>query len=207
MFPVPASPVLGGEGLLLAVCVDQALDELVDVARLGQLPFGQLVAQLGLGEALVALAGLVMSLPGLPALGEAGLACPLLVGLLAGGPLGRRRLSRTISPTDSALSHEVTGRPHPLDGEAAVDAYRALHEIEVPFNGRDQVDLRKPGKPASQGPRALRPEIGGLVHRAARSARRGAVLPGHARHVFSSHFVEYAYYIKQVRTKASGGPG
>ncbi len=51
-----------------------------------------------------------MSLPGLPALGEAGLACPLLVGLLAGGPLGRRRLSRTISPTDSALSHEVTGR-------------------------------------------------------------------------------------------------
>jgi hypothetical protein len=56
---------------LLAVCLDQALDELVDVARLGQLPFGQLAAQLGLGQALVALAGPVMSLPGLPALGEA----------------------------------------------------------------------------------------------------------------------------------------
>src|SRR5690348_4647414 len=74
--------VLGEAGLLLAVCLDQALDELVDVARLGQLPFGQLVAQLGLGEAFVALAGLVVSLPGLPALGEAGLACPLPLGLL-----------------------------------------------------------------------------------------------------------------------------
>ena len=36
---------------------------------------------------------------------------------------------------------------HPLGGEAAVDAYRPLHEIEVPFNGRDQVDLRQPRKP------------------------------------------------------------
>src|SRR6185437_12198323 len=86
-------------------------------------------------------------------------------------------------------------RPRPLDGEAAVDVYRLLHEIEVPFNGRDQVDLRQPGKPVGQGPRALRPEIGGLVHRTAGSARRGAVLPGHARHVFSLHLVEYANYI------------
>ena len=131
--------------MLLAVYLGQALDELVEVARLGQVPFGQLAAQLGLGQVLVALAGLVMSPPGLLALGGAGLACPLLVGLLAGGPLGRRRLSHTISPTDSALAHEVTGRPHPLDGEAAVDAYRPLHGIEVPFNGRDQVDLRQPG--------------------------------------------------------------
>ena len=100
-----------------------------------------------------------MNLPGLPALGEAGLACPLLVGLLAGGPLGRRRLSRTISPTDSALSHEVTGRlgrsraisdglpaaPTHLMVRRRFDAYCPLHEIEVPFNGRDQVDLRQPG--------------------------------------------------------------
>ena len=132
-----------GPDLLLAVCLGQALDELVDAARLGQLPFGQLAAQLGPWSGPVALTGLVMSLPGLLALGEAGLACPLFVGLLglvAGGPLGRLGLSRTMSPTDSALSHEVTGRPHPLDGEAAVDAYRPLHEIEVPFNGRDQVD-------------------------------------------------------------------
>jgi hypothetical protein len=49
---------VGGAGLLLAVCLYQALDELVDVARLGQLPFGQLAAQLGLDQALVALADL-----------------------------------------------------------------------------------------------------------------------------------------------------
>jgi len=79
---VPASQCWAGTGFLLAVCLDQALDELLDVARLGQLPFGQLVAQLGLGEALVSLASLVMSLPGLAALGEAGLARPLLLGQL-----------------------------------------------------------------------------------------------------------------------------
>jgi hypothetical protein len=61
--------VAGRAGGLLAACLDQPLDELVDVARLGQVPLGELVAQLGLGQALLALAGLVMGLPGLLALG------------------------------------------------------------------------------------------------------------------------------------------
>src|SRR6266487_3685878 len=86
--------VLWVVGALLAVCLDEALDELVDVARLGQVPLGQQVAQLGLGQAFVARAGPCVSLPGVLALGLAGLACQLLLGLvglrglLAGGPLG-----------------------------------------------------------------------------------------------------------------------
>jgi hypothetical protein len=47
----------GRPGGLLAVCLDQAL-VLVGVARLGQVPRGEMVAQLGLGQALVALAAL-----------------------------------------------------------------------------------------------------------------------------------------------------
>src|SRR5438034_548906 len=74
-------------GSLLAVCLDQALGEVVDGARLGQVPLGEPVAQLGLGQALVALAGLVMGLPGLLALGLAGLTCALLLGLLGLGGL------------------------------------------------------------------------------------------------------------------------
>jgi hypothetical protein len=75
-------------------------------------------------------------------------------------------LSRTRLPADSARLRTISDSaflPHPLDGEAAVDVYRPLREIEVAFNGRDQVDLRQPGKPVSQGLRTLRPEIGGLV--------------------------------------------
>src|SRR5205823_6245519 len=74
-------------GALPAVCLDETLDELIDVARLGQIPLGQQVAQLGLGQAVVAAAGPLVSPPGLRALGLAGLACPLLLsllGLLAG---------------------------------------------------------------------------------------------------------------------------
>ena len=67
---------------LLAVCLDQALHEFVDVARLGQVALVQLIAQLGLGQALVALAGLVVGVPGLLALGLAGLAGQLLLRLL-----------------------------------------------------------------------------------------------------------------------------
>ena len=62
--PAPASSVCAGRGgLLPAVCLDQALDELVDGAGLGQVTLVQQVAQLGLGLALVALAGLLVSLP------------------------------------------------------------------------------------------------------------------------------------------------
>jgi hypothetical protein len=108
-------------GALPAVGLDEALDEFVDVARLGQVPLGQQVAQFGLGQAFVALAGPCVSLPGVLALSVAGLACQLLLGLLglrgllAGGPLGvlsllagdvtgRLGLSRTMSPADSACS-------------------------------------------------------------------------------------------------------
>jgi len=48
----------GRPGGLLAVCLDQAPGELAGVARLGQVPRGEMVAQLGLGQALVALAAL-----------------------------------------------------------------------------------------------------------------------------------------------------
>src|SRR5437660_2395765 len=102
-----------GQRGLLAVCFDQALHELVDVARLGQLALVQQVAQLGLGQALVALAGLVMGVPGLLALGLASLAGQLLLGLLgqfgllAGGLLGLAGL----------LVHEVAGRPGLLTDE------------------------------------------------------------------------------------------
>jgi hypothetical protein len=69
-----------------------------------------------------------MSLPGLlSALGEAGLACLLLVGLLgllAGGPLGRLGLSRTMSPTDSALSR--TRLPPVLTGQRSALRRSAL---------------------------------------------------------------------------------
>src|SRR5580704_5092932 len=85
----------GGQRDLLAVCLDQALHELIDVARLGQVALTKLVAQLGLGQAFVALAGLVMGVPGLLALGLASLAGQFLLGLL--GLVG-------------LLVHEVAGR-------------------------------------------------------------------------------------------------
>src|SRR5580704_12955161 len=72
----------GRAAWLLAVRLDQALHEFVDGARLGQVALVQQVAQLGLGQALIALAGLVMGVPGLLALGLAGLAGQLLLGLL-----------------------------------------------------------------------------------------------------------------------------
>ena len=56
-----------------------------------------------------------MSLPGLPALGEAGLACPLLLGLLAGGPLGRLGLvTHDVAGRLGLFAHEVTGRLGPV---------------------------------------------------------------------------------------------
>jgi hypothetical protein len=53
---------------------DQPVDELVDVAGLGQTPLGQLVDQLGLGQSLVPLARLLTLLPGRGPLGPLGLA-------------------------------------------------------------------------------------------------------------------------------------
>src|SRR6476660_8082439 len=61
---------------LLAVGAHEALDEVLDVARLGQAPAGKLIRQLGLGQTLVGFAGLQLGLLGffpLDALGFAGL--------------------------------------------------------------------------------------------------------------------------------------
>src|SRR5450631_1740744 len=107
----------GRPGGLLAVSLDQALEELVDVAGLGQVARGELVAQLGLGLALVALAGLVMGLPGLLALGLAGLSCAFLpgllglFGLLADGLLGLGGLLvHDVADRRGHLPHDVSGR-------------------------------------------------------------------------------------------------
>src|SRR3954471_20509099 len=69
---------------LLGVVLDEALDELIDGAGLGQAALAGLVGQLVLGQALVALAGLVVGLLGLLPLGPRG-----LPGLLPLGLLGR----------------------------------------------------------------------------------------------------------------------
>src|SRR6478672_11930590 len=60
----------------------------------------------------------------------------------------------------------------------AVDVYRPLHQIEVAFNCRDQIDPRRPGNQVRDGPRASRPEAGGLSRSIARAARRCSVLHG-----------------------------
>src|SRR3954454_22960678 len=76
---------------LLGVVGDQAVDELVNGAGLGQVPLAGLVGQFGPGEALVTLAGLVLGLLALLPLGLGSIAglLPLgLLGLLTGLTLG-----------------------------------------------------------------------------------------------------------------------
>src|SRR4051794_4132595 len=76
---------------LLGVVGDQAVDELINGAGLGQVPLARLVGQLNLGEALVTLTGLVLGLLALLPLGLGSIAglLPLgLLGLLAGLTLG-----------------------------------------------------------------------------------------------------------------------
>src|SRR6201986_4770614 len=80
---------------LLAVCLDQALHELVDIARLGQVALVQQVAQLGLGQTLVALAGLVMGVPG---------CLRALRACSCAKSRADSACSRTRPPTDSACS-------------------------------------------------------------------------------------------------------
>src|SRR6478735_8627970 len=59
---------------LLAVGADETLDEVPDVAGLGQPALGQLIRQLCLGQTLVCLAGLLLGLLGFLALDALGLA-------------------------------------------------------------------------------------------------------------------------------------
>jgi hypothetical protein len=96
----------GRPGGLLAVVLDEALEELVDVARLGQVPRGELVAQAGCGQALVALAGLVMGLPGLLVLGLSGLtrSCSALAACTCTTWPTDAGISRATSAADSAWS-------------------------------------------------------------------------------------------------------
>jgi hypothetical protein len=85
--------------------------------------FGQLVAELGLGPAFVAFAGLLVSPSGLLALGLAGLTGQLLLGLFQCCPLGllslfthdgtgRLGLSRAGSLADSVFSRTTPDRDH-----------------------------------------------------------------------------------------------
>ena len=215
---------VGGAGFLLAVCLDQALDQLVDVARLGQLPSGQPVAQLGLGEALVALAGLVMSLPGLLALGEAGLAsrsfsaCSACCGRSARPTRpcharcrGDSALSRTRLPTDSARSRTSS------DSVPAVPAnLMVMRRLMLPSPARNRSSVQRPGSGRSAAAReagqsgSARPAFQkSAVLSIALRARLVAELYCLVMLVMYSLFTlsNFAYYIKQVRTKVSGGPG
>src|SRR6185437_7049945 len=81
-----------------------------------------------------------------------------------------------------------------------------LHELEVALDYRDQVDLRQARKHAiAQALRALGPEVGDLLDRAGRLARRSAVALGGAGHMYvllRSNRIQYfrircANYIKQ----------
>src|SRR3954467_10685020 len=67
---------------LLGVVLDQAGDELVDRAGLGQVALAGLVGELGLVQALVARTGVVLSLLVLEPLGLGGLGADLALGLL-----------------------------------------------------------------------------------------------------------------------------
>src|SRR5689334_5942781 len=168
-----------------------------------------------------------MGAPGLLAVGLASLAGQLLLGLLdllcllAGGLLGLAGL----------LVYEVAGRAGlladqpahglglladgagqrsrclgPTESEVPADVYRPLHELEVALDYRDQVDLRQARKHViAQAPRALGPEVGDLLGRAGRLARRSAVALGGAGHMYAllrsnriQYFrIRYANYIKQ----------
>src|ERR1700733_15627644 len=182
------------KGRLLAVVrLDEPLDELVDVARLGQATLGQQVAELGLGQALVALAGHRLSLPRLLTLDLGGLTGkfmrrPLgvlvrglfgLGGLGPGGLVGRLGL----------LAHRTGQRGRglsPPNGEAAVQVYRALHQVEIALDGRDEIYLRHLGKAVRQRPRTLAPEVSGLLGRGSGLVSSSAVLPGQGVHIYSS---------------------
>src|ERR1700753_1137126 len=88
MMPAPSSAGYrhhrcdGWTARLLAVRLDEALDEVVDGAGVGEVALLELVAQLGLGLALVTLAGAVVGALSLLALDLAGLAGQVLPGLL-----------------------------------------------------------------------------------------------------------------------------
>src|SRR5664279_3158144 len=101
----PGTGVVEKRGGLLAVGAHEPLDQVLDVARLGQATPGQLVGQFGLTQSFVRLAGLFLGLlgffplnaPGLAGLGLLGLFGFLgllalgllgLIGLLLGGLLG-----------------------------------------------------------------------------------------------------------------------
>src|SRR6185295_15535690 len=133
--------------------------------------------------------------PGLLAVGLASLAGQLLLGLddllglLAGGLLGLAGLLVYELAGRAGLLADGAGQRSlclgPAESEVPADVYRPLHELEVALDYRDQVDLRQARKHViAQAPRALGPEVGDLLDRAGRLARRGAVALGGAGHMY-----------------------
>src|SRR3954453_17926471 len=158
-----AGPITTPRGLLAVVrgvVLDEALDELVDGAGLGQAALAGLVGQLVLGQALVALTGLVVGLLALPR-GLPGLLPLSLLGRLTGlglDPLRLRSLvaGRPLEGVDAAaggvgdalhlLAHGAADRLDLLAGDASqrvgnlgqgagvlvVEVHDPLDEREVP---------------------------------------------------------------------------
>src|SRR3954468_24373885 len=149
---------------LLGVVLDEALDELIDGAGLGQAALAGLVGQLVLGQALVALAGLVVGLLALLPLGLGSVAglLPLgLLGLLGGVADGLLELV-DVAPggLGGALEPVAHGAADGLDllaggtgegvgdlGELAgvlvVELDNLLDEGELPLDAVGGVELRK----------------------------------------------------------------
>src|SRR3954471_17403258 len=119
--------------VLRGVVLREALDELVDGAGLGQAALAGLVGQLVLGQARVALAGLVVGLLGLLPLDPRGLPGRLPLGLLG-------RLTGLGLGLDPLRLHSlVTGGPREGVDAAAGGVGDALHLLA--HGAADRLDL------------------------------------------------------------------
>src|SRR3954449_10817639 len=161
------------------VVLDEALDELVDGAGLGQAALAGLVGQLVLGQARVALTGLVVGLLALPR-GLPGLLPLGLLGRLTGRGLDPLRLlsllaGRPLEGVDAAaggvgdalhlLAHGAADRLDLLAGDAGqrvgnlgqgagvlmVEVHSPVEDGELPLDGLGGVELRKGGE-GREGP-------------------------------------------------------
>src|SRR3954454_16570006 len=161
------------------VVLREALDELVDGAGLGQAALAGLVGQLVLGQALVALTGLVVGLlalprglPGLLPLGLLGRLTGLgldplrLLSLVAGRPLeGVDAAAGGVGDALHLLAHGAADRLDLLAGDASqrvgnlgqgagvlvVEVHDPLDEGELPLDAVGGVELRK-GVEGREGP-------------------------------------------------------
>ena len=98
----------GGTGpVLLAVCADQPLDEFLDGAGLRQVPLGEKVGQLCLGQTLVRLAGLLFRLPGRGTLSGPGLLFFFSLGFLGRGGLFVRDVLGLLGLLHGQVGHGI----------------------------------------------------------------------------------------------------